>query len=1239
MKLKKIMLILCAGVMASMTCLNQSLVYANEGILFSNVKELLYVDFNDSVLDKSGNGNNGTLKNATYTTGIGGNGNKALSIHNDDDKAEGNKNPDQYVDFSSSITLGTSDYAISFWWKNDRSTTVSGDSGGTIIGNKNYNSGSNHGFAIGSFTNDIRVNFNADNARKEHRVTSFIDRQWHHIVVNYDRDANMVTYVDGNQVGSSDIRDQVQKSIDDLNLVIGADGNHQNGLSGGYYDDLHIYQGLLNQQEITSLYDVYKDALQEDENTTLRQQFLSEKDTISALLTNTNYHEEDIKTLRSHTETIMKNDGKNQSEAELNQMIATLEDEIALITLKKSFRDEIHECIQAYDQGEADANKKDVLKKALTLAQSFDLNSANSKNVTKQKITLHRALLLYRLQDDRLMSFAVMSDTHVGSRNDTNSNYLKAALQDIKQIEPMINTVLIAGDLTQNGTKAEYSNFSNLMKAEWLDDGANLVAVQGNHDVRWLCGSVNNGPTASSSVCGVDDNFITRYLPFKNEYLDTNEDSDTKNKLYYDTWIEGYHFVSLNTELDLKDQSYISDEQLAWLDQTLAENAESGKPIFLTHHQPLNDTHARSTYWSIGEQNDKLKNILAKYPQVILFSGHIHNGIGVAGAVNNGYGTMVDVPSLAQNENGLRQLQIGYIINVYEDFTQIRVYDYKHNKYLDDYEMIIDKSSRDASTTSRDLNTEDMNATTTSQIEDHTINSVLDNDQTTYWRTNTMNETSITIDLNGAHWIDGLRYLPYQQYRTDGSGGWKGHDIPGIIDAHQIEISTDDGLTWTKVEESTWQTNNYWKYASFTRTLATHIRLTSINSPSYNINTFLSAAELRPTGIDIDVSEYQTLVNQAEAIIEKEYTSESYQTFITAYQHLKEVMLEARTTKETAIKAMQDVQYALRSLIRENANAKAELKQGMDHAKQVIESDSFKRASAMMQVYILKQYEVVVALYYVENATSMDCENANELLTIELTYLILENIVMDSEQIVLEQYQEGVETFKQVLLEAKQVLQNHDKHQNIIQLSINNLKTAIAGLKVTKVPDDPKPDEPEIKPTLPSESDQQSNLKQRTLISEDGKISVSGMLSENVMMQAKQLYEADYQNAAAYLKASYSSYFIEKIVKISFANIQSDNYTDMIARIMIDPSLQTKKCIVVRIGDDGTLTELTSTINNNEIEFTITEGSTYAVLSKSKVVTVNTGDDTSMYMLYVMIMIGGFVSLMQWKQRNHKELA
>ena len=48
------------------------------------------------------------------------------------------------------------------------------------------------------------------------------------------------------------------------------------------------------------------------------------------------------------------------------------------------------------------------------------------------------------------------------------------------------------------------------------------------------------------------------------------------------SWVDGYHFIVLNTEWDIKDRAYISPEQLKWLDKTMAENADPSKPI-LSH--------------------------------------------------------------------------------------------------------------------------------------------------------------------------------------------------------------------------------------------------------------------------------------------------------------------------------------------------------------------------------------------------------------------------------------------------------------------------------------------------------------------------------------------------------------------------------------------------------------------------------------------------------------------------------
>ena len=893
-KFKRVFLSALIGV-SCFTISTPSNVQAQE----SEATLLASYNFDGNVLDQSGNNNDGkVVGDVKYVNDLQV-GNQVLYIKNPDGNAEGGSAPLQYVDLGNQIQFKSDDYALSFWWKDDRSATIQGDSGGTIIGNKNYNSGSNKGFAIGSFTSNIRVNFNADSERKEHRVTSFEDSKWHHIVVNYDRDGNMTTYIDGSKNQETSISSQKGKSIDvsGSHLVIGADGFFKNGVSGGYYDDLNVYSGTLNQQEITTLYSKYASSQAEAEKLeaiALLKQLITQCDEKLASIA---YTQEDV-TLFNVTYLPIKNsDFTSMSIAQLNEAISKVKNAQVMLDGKQELRSSIVEA-KSLLQSNPTHHLVVALSKAIENAQSLALESASLEQIQEVNYKLQKEILRFQQAGDRLLSFSVLSDTHVGSGNDTNTNYLIDAMNDLKSSEPLSDTILIAGDYTQDGSKAQYANFQKVMEENWLNLGNQLVLTQGNHDVRWLCGTnpaASSDPNVSSSYCGLEDNFMTRYLPFKNKWLDTAKDSTTQDKTYYDTWIQDYHFISLNTEKDLKDRAYISDEQLAWFEETLAEKAEANKPIFIALHQPLNDTHARSTYWTVGDQDAKLKEILAKYPQAILISGHIHNGIGVASAVNNGYGTMLDAPSLAQNENGLNQQQIGYIVNVYEGYTQVRVYDFKNNKYRDEFEMIIDDTIENAKSESDDLASDLLQyESNVAAVNQTSIENAFDDNNTTYYRSNSINSTSVTITLKEQSIVDGIRYLPYQDYKVNGSTvGGRSYQMQGFIENYKVEISNDEGKTYQEVASGTWLSNNNWKRISFAAQQATNVRISALGSPSYNNNSFITIARLELTGDEFDFTSYTNLMNKASNLDAQKYTTTSFGEVTIALNNAKQALQEA----------------------------------------------------------------------------------------------------------------------------------------------------------------------------------------------------------------------------------------------------------------------------------------------------------------------------------------------------------
>ncbi|WP_129688912.1 carbohydrate-binding protein [Gottfriedia acidiceleris] len=240
-------------------------------------------------------------------------------------------------------------------------------------------------------------------------------------------------------------------------------------------------------------------------------------------------------------------------------------------------------------------------------------------------------------------SFMSISDTHANVQGDISDVRLDNALHDA--VSNNVQSVSVVGDLTESGTDAQYNTLMKTMnKYPQLD--RNLIL--GNHDVRWMGG----------------------FETAKNRFL-THTDMPG---VYYDKWINGYHFIYLATETDEKDSAYISDTQMKWLSARLAENASLDKPIFLFLHQPLDNTvyeeYPSDPYQSDEVQDQKLKDIIGKYPQSVFITGHIHYPLTLPGTFyNKQYFTMMRDGAIKDSGQGL-------ILDVYADRVVIHGRDF-----------------------------------------------------------------------------------------------------------------------------------------------------------------------------------------------------------------------------------------------------------------------------------------------------------------------------------------------------------------------------------------------------------------------------------------------------------------------------------------------------------------------------------------------------------------------------------
>lgn len=101
--------------------------------------------------DVTGRGNDGTVVgNPEFVQGVSG---KAIHLRNSQDVAGLSKQAEQYVNFGTSADLkfGAEDFSLAFWFKTDPH-----DREGSVISNKNWDSGSNPGFNIGDMNQGLK---------------------------------------------------------------------------------------------------------------------------------------------------------------------------------------------------------------------------------------------------------------------------------------------------------------------------------------------------------------------------------------------------------------------------------------------------------------------------------------------------------------------------------------------------------------------------------------------------------------------------------------------------------------------------------------------------------------------------------------------------------------------------------------------------------------------------------------------------------------------------------------------------------------------------------------------------------------------------------------------------------------------------------------------------------------------------------------------------------------------------
>ncbi len=275
--------------------------------------------------------------------------------------------------------------------------------------------------------------------------------------------------------------------------------------------------------------------------------------------------------------------------------------------------------------------------------------------------------------------FAALADPQISNYMFDRYAVFGAAMEDLHASE-RIDAVVLAGDVAENGLAEEYQLVYDGLKGI---EGCRYISATGNHDIRLRAYSQSK----------------KRFNEFANAL---NNNVDPVSEFHFTERINGYKFIVMGSDKSAFEEANISDEQVAWLDSEV--KAENGAPTFVILHQPLKLTHDLPNTWgngtnpnagSVGDQSDAIKEVLTKYENVVLITGHLHTGFGEASYETIGSLHMVNVPSLCiDNKDGqYNGSGLGYIVEVYDNEIIFRARNLETGEWLTEYDEVITLTS------------------------------------------------------------------------------------------------------------------------------------------------------------------------------------------------------------------------------------------------------------------------------------------------------------------------------------------------------------------------------------------------------------------------------------------------------------------------------------------------------------------------------------------------------------------
>lgn len=320
----------------------------------------------------------------------------------------------------------------------------------------------------------------------------------------------------------------------------------------------------------------------------------------------------------------------------------------------------------------------------LLYAYDYDTNETTNDYY---EISLPKGMAPNEEYGKLLAEFQVISDIHI--QDNCHNIAYKILLKKVRKISPQSIGLFVVGDMTNNGRISEYEKHNQIYSS--INGIPDCFFTIGNHEF------YDGGQAAQKEI-------EKRFISYAKK-----PDGTSPSSQHYDFWINGYHFVFWGNDGITKDllSATFTDETLSWLNNTLLEKRDIKKPTFLFCHYPLISTVSGSlgefkngAFTGIyGENATKLKAILKKFPEVVLFTGHQHFVLGFPNTMHKrdeNLPTIFNTSSASQTatcRDGIKKKgsgSEGYFVYVYEDKVIVRGFDFISSQWIPSAQFYVD---------------------------------------------------------------------------------------------------------------------------------------------------------------------------------------------------------------------------------------------------------------------------------------------------------------------------------------------------------------------------------------------------------------------------------------------------------------------------------------------------------------------------------------------------------------------